>query len=275
MIPGLRQRLLSTAIYLPIVAALIWMGSWTFVLLLSLIVFASGIELYAILNRLGWSTPPFLPGAALALFAVSVAGWFGPFLPIALAIPWAFALLFLLRPRTPAGIATGPASWVVHLLGAAYLGILLGLLARVDANSSGFPDAGSRRVFYVLFVTFACDTGAYGFGNLFGRRKLWPSVSPGKTWEGAIGGLVAAVAVGAALAPWLSGGLRAPQGALLGLLTGIAAEVGDLIESRLKRKAAVKDSGHLIPGHGGLLDRLDSLLFSMPLFYYGLNGLVR
>jgi len=125
-----------------------------------------------------------------------------------------------------------------------------------------------------LLLTWASDIGAYVVGRTFGRHKLIPSVSPGKTVEGAIGGLLASVFVA-----WLytRGVLQpvdhlsfkaAPWGAIaFGVLTSIAAQVGDLAESLLKREAGVKDSSHLIPGHGGILDRFDSLLFVMPVSY--------
>ena len=130
-------------------------------------------------------------------------------------------------------------------------------------------EAGLQWTVLAFLVTFATDTSAYAVGRAVGRRRLAPSVSPGKTWEGAIGGLVGAAAASAALVALLNGiESRFMLAVALGLGIGIAAQGGDLLESKVKRMADAKDSGRLIPGHGGLLDRLDSLLPVFPLVYY-------
>ncbi len=120
---------------------------------------------------------------------------------------------------------------------------------------------------FTLAGTWACDTTAYFVGKAFGRRRLAPELSPKKTLEGAIGGIMGSVLAGylfALIYPFLP----LSKMLLLGLLVGAAAEVGDLLESAFKRQAGVKDSSKLIPGHGGILDRIDSALFSAPLVYY-------
>ncbi len=129
--------------------------------------------------------------------------------------------------------------------------------------------AGLQWTVLAFLVTFATDTSAYAVGRAVGRRKLAPSISPGKTWEGAVGGLVGAAAAAAALVVLLDGiESRLLPAIVLGLGVGVAAQAGDLLESKVKRLADAKDSGRLIPGHGGLLDRLDSLLPVFPLVYY-------
>jgi len=120
----------------------------------------------------------------------------------------------------------------------------------------------------LLLATFATDTGAYAAGRLLGRHKLAPRVSPAKTVEGAVGGLVMAVVAVVALDYLLELPHRLPMMIVLGLAVGAAAELGDLAESLIKRRLGVKDMGHLFPGHGGVLDRLDSLLFVAPVLYY-------
>ncbi len=130
-------------------------------------------------------------------------------------------------------------------------------------------DAGLQWTALAFLVTFATDTSAYAVGRAMGRRKLASSVSPGKTWEGAIGGLVGAAAAAAALVALLGEiETRLLPALALGLGVGVLAQAGDLLESKMKRMADAKDSGRLIPGHGGLLDRLDSLLPVFPLVYY-------
>ncbi len=118
------------------------------------------------------------------------------------------------------------------------------------------PSAGRGNVLFVIVLVWATDIGAYLAGRLIGGPRLAPAISPGKTWSGAVGGLLAAGVVGI-----LAGGLAA--GGIAGLLS-LVAQAGDLAESAAKRRAGVKDSGHLIPGHGGLLDRLDGLLAAGP-----------
>jgi phosphatidate cytidylyltransferase len=128
-------------------------------------------------------------------------------------------------------------------------------------------DMGAWVVLLVVFSTWACDTGAFFVGRAFGRHKLAPAISPGKNVEGAAGGLVFAVIVALGLGTLL---LRLAPGlaGVLGLMVGVLAPVGDLCESALKRELGVKDFGGLLPGHGGVLDRFDSLLFTAPVVYY-------
>ncbi|MDA8227207.1 MAG: phosphatidate cytidylyltransferase [Desulfitobacterium hafniense] len=134
---------------------------------------------------------------------------------------------------------------------------------------------GLEWTFFTLFLVWSTDTGAYLIGRAFGKRHLAPAVSPKKTVEGAIGGLLFASVVSLILAKWI-GGSSWVVFLLLGTIVGVSAQIGDLFESALKRSAQVKDSGHLIPGHGGFLDRFDSLIFAIPLVYYGVVlGIVR
>ncbi|MEW6219324.1 MAG: phosphatidate cytidylyltransferase, partial [Thermodesulfobacteriota bacterium] len=149
------------------------------------------------------------------------------------------------------------------LLGVGYAGFLPAHLLLVVRW-----EAGGLWLLYLSAITAASDSGAYFAGRRFGRHKLCPAVSPGKTVEGLAGGMVAGLAAAA-----LIGALALPAASLAGLMAWavpIAAlgVVGDLTESILKRAAGVKDSGHLLPGHGGILDRVDSLLFAAPCLYY-------
>ncbi len=144
--------------------------------------------------------------------------------------------------------------------GILYVGI--GAIALVWLRQAG-GDAGRANVLFLVLVVWASDIGAYAAGRLFGGPKLAPALSPGKTWSGSAGGLLAAMLVGAVAA-----GLLAPaswgRAAAIAALLGVASQAGDLLESGIKRHFGVKDSGRLIPGHGGLLDRLDGLLAAAP-----------
>ena len=131
--------------------------------------------------------------------------------------------------------------------------------------------SGRRWIFFLFFVIFAGDTGAYYVGHRWGRHKLWPAVSPKKTVEGAIGGLLSSLAIALLVGKLLLSLGKFGTTFLLsmGLVIALAGQIGDLMESMLKRVSHVKDSSSILPGHGGLLDRLDSLLFVFPLTYYG------
>jgi phosphatidate cytidylyltransferase len=148
------------------------------------------------------------------------------------------------------------------------------LAATGAADSGTIYQAGGYTVISVFAIIWICDSAAYHFGSAFGRHKLFPRVSPNKSWEGAVMGFV--FAVGSAIIarqlvlPYLS----MADAVVIGLIVGVAGQLGDLAESLLKRDAGVKDSSNLIPGHGGVFDRFDSLLFVSPLVYLYLEFIV-
>ena len=154
------------------------------------------------------------------------------------------------------------------LLGPVYIGFLLGHGLAMRDLTGGDGDLGRAWLLFTLLVVFACDTGAFAVGRLVGRHPMAPRLSPNKTWEGAVGGF--AVSVGAALLVGVVFDLTVPlwQQALIGAVASVAAQAGDLTESALKRAANVKDSGSIMPGHGGILDRMDSILFALPAVFY-------
>jgi phosphatidate cytidylyltransferase len=123
-------------------------------------------------------------------------------------------------------------------------------------------------LFFFFLVIMGSDTGAYYTGRAFGRHKLAPQVSPGKTWEGAVGGMLASLLMALAAHYWFFPGLSLKAALPLAAAMNIFGVVGDLTESALKRSAGAKDAAQILPGHGGLLDRLDSLLFNAPVIYY-------
>ena len=219
-------------------------------------------------------------------------------LPALLGVAWAFAFVV-------AAQATG-APWeflaasVGVLLGGAFLALLwviayyqdrgwgaaaylvggplyVGFLLSHAVALRGLDDGGALGRDWLLFAiatTFATDTGAFLVGRSLGRHRMAPNVSPGKTWEGALGGMVAAIAAATILGRVLTLGLPLWQPALLGAAVGVSSQLGDLLESRLKRISQVKDAGSIIPGHGGVLDRLDSLLLSLSTVYYAVVGVL-
>lgn len=235
-------------------------------------------------------------GCAWELFRIARAGGLDPLdplgIPLAGAIPLAAysATIGLYRP-TP-GLAAmallvilSAVIWVRgthgHPLGAAAVTVI-GVLYTGGLLSFGYAlreypyaignRAGTVLVAFPLVLTWASDIGAYFVGRAIGGRKLIPAVSPGKTVSGALGGLVTTIVVSwlyvrFALVPLASLTMTVPAALLFGAIMSVSAQIGDLVESLLKREANVKDSSRLIPGHGGLLDRLDSLLFVLPVAY--------
>ena len=149
------------------------------------------------------------------------------------------------------------------LFGVLYLGLTLGTL-----SMTRLLPQGEWLIFFLLLVTWASDTGAYYVGTLFGRHRLAPRISPKKTVEGLVGGLIAAIIVGYVARWWFLPELSGLDCLILAILMTVTGLWGDLTESVMKRSAGMKDSGGILPGHGGMLDRLDSLLFAAPAFYY-------
>jgi len=172
-------------------------------------------------------------------------------------------LWFLVYPNRQTGRTFMSGVWTI--VGVLYAGWLLSNLVALRGL-----DDGRNWVFFAMFVTFAYDTAAYFTGRSIGRHKLAPSISPGKTWEGTVGGLAGAVLF--SLLFTLSTPFVLPikwgEAMLLGLLVSVFGQVGDLLESLFKRYVGVKDSGTLIRGHGGLLDRMDSIVFAGAVVYY-------
>lgn len=192
------------------------------------------------------------------------------------ALGWVLALLWLWRP----GFTASERPWTrAFKLAAGTLAIVPAWCALCLIHSDNFaqlagasvpPAGGHRWLLAALALVWAADSGAYFAGRHFGRRKLAPTISPNKTIEGAIGGMVAGVVVALAFGA-IAGATAAqlPALALVALVAVLASIVGDLIESLLKRQAGVKDSGTLIPGHGGVLDRIDGVLAALPVFAIG------
>ncbi|MBC8200274.1 MAG: phosphatidate cytidylyltransferase [Desulfobacterales bacterium] len=150
-----------------------------------------------------------------------------------------------------------------QVLGIIYIPLFLSCMVLIRNDADGIA-----WIFFLLVLVFAGDTGAFYVGRLFGRHKLCPAVSPGKTIEGAIGGLTATLGAGLIFMNYFLKSLPLWPGILFFLSIGVVGQVGDLFESELKRYSGVKDSGSILPGHGGILDRIDALLFAAPVAYF-------
>ncbi len=244
----LRARVLSAAVLAPLSLACIWFGGAVFAALLAVITAGLAYEWLGLCHQLN--------PRAIALFVVLpvtvlVAAWGG-----------AAPALALLTAAMIAGVAlAGGISRARPLaFGVPYLG--LAAVALVWLRQP--PMSGGANVIVLLMIVWASDIGAYITGRAIGGPLLAPRISPGKTWSGAIGGLAAAGSTGLAASLVLGSGPISWRPAGFALLLGVISQIGDLFESRLKRHFGVKDSGTTIPGHGGLLDRLDAVLTAAP-----------
>ncbi len=260
-----RQRLLVALVGIPLLLVVLFAAP---PLVFGLVVAAAAVLVQAEFYRLQagrLSGPEQRLGLGLGALvgaAAAAAGEPAALLAAAVASLLAVCLFALVRPGE-APTAAGRAGLLVF--GLAYGPVLLAHLTLLRGLPAG---EGASWVSLVLAAVWGGDTAAFYVGRAFGQRKLYPAVSPKKTWEGAAGGLVGTLAAMAVVRAWLLPGLPAGHLLGLGLLAALLGQLGDLCESLLKRGAGVKDSGALLPGHGGVLDRLDSLLFVAPLVYY-------
>ena len=261
-------RTLTALVGLPILVGIVWVGfPW-----LTIVVVAAALVGWWEFNRMcsaGDSLVPLTFGALwTALLVISgqlTSRWDDGSLPLlcyavlgagmVVVMPWLLwrgsGEPFMVRVR----LASGPI----------YLGFLLAHALALRQFGDG-SDTGRDWLLFALLCTFATDSSAFLVGRLLGRHLMAPSISPGKTWEGAAGGLLGSLVVGASLAALL--GLPLGEAVGLAVAVGMVGQLGDLAESRLKRVVEVKDTSTLLPGHGGVLDRLDSIVFTMPVVYY-------
>ena len=253
------RRILSAAVGLPILIVFVWLGSYWLAVLVALIVLLASREFYGLLKRVGLSPHARLGyawGACIIAIAAIDSGVWIWIVVIGIAT---IALLGSLRRSSM--------TWVLDIVGTTLGSLYIaGSLSAVLIIRQG--DQGIKWLLLALFVTFATDIGAYLAGKTWGRHFMVPSISPSKTWEGLAGGLILGTATCLLLNSFMSLPIENGGAIILGIVIVLISQLGDLIESKVKRLAKVKDSGNIIPGHGGLLDRLDSLVLVFPLVYY-------
>jgi phosphatidate cytidylyltransferase len=253
---ALVTRVLVAAVLLPVVLLVIWAGGWWLVGLAAVAGVIALHELYVMTREL---RPVLLAGYAGTVATLIGAAW-GP--------EWALAGFFSTLPlvflfKAAAGAMPSTASVAVTVLGAAWIGLGLAHLVLIRE----LPEHGVLAIFAVVLAVFASDTAAFVAGRIIGRHKMAPETSPGKTWEGFAAGTLVAILV-PFFAFYEENFLTVPESLALGAVIAVAGPVGDLFESAMKRDAGVKDSGRLLLGHGGMLDRLDAFLFTGVAAYY-------
>ena len=246
---NLGLRVASAVVLVPAALAAAWFGGWPYLVLIAI-----GVALLAI--EWGGMSAPVAPtrvaaAVAAAVLAAVFIGYRGDFI-------WAWGAILLTAGAAAVvarGIAERPADTAYGVLYIAPAALCLVWLRQTDQ--------GHWWTIMLFAATWAADIGAFAVGSTLKGPKLWPRFSPNKTWSGFIGGLAAATAVGALMAALPAFRLNLVAAALIGLSVGLATMAGDLWESAIKRRFGVKDSGDLIPGHGGLLDRVDGLMFAV------------
>lgn len=252
--PALKLRVFSALALAPVALAMVFLGGWGFVGFVELAVALMALEWARLSAARYGPAAGRIAGATVFVVAALTALLVGFDRPIAglvtLAVGSGLAMVLAFYLKAPA-------LWIG--VGIGYVG--LPALAMIWLRS--VPDAGLGILIWLFFVVWTADSAAYFTGRTLGGPKLAPSISPAKTWSGFWGGVVGAACVGV-LVGWLTGVSELAITAMLAGLLAVISQIGDLAESALKRRAGVKDSGRLIPGHGGILDRVDGLLFAAP-----------
>jgi len=281
-VSGLRdlpRRLGVAVVGIPVVLGALVLDGWILGGMMAIAAVVGASEFYNLRRHAGET--PFVPlgavgagGAVLLATAYPLVDDFSTFALGLLLGMYAVSFAAALPLRWPGGSPIGSASTTVS--GVLYVGVPLAfvpiLRALPETRGAGAPEEVLPAMGFVLLpllVTWANDSAAYFTGNAFGRHRLSPTLSPGKTWEGAVGGVAGAVAAAVTCAVWFLDELpilsvEPWEAAVIGGVIGVVAQVGDIVESALKREADVKDSGWVFPGHGGMLDRVDSLIWTFP-----------
>jgi phosphatidate cytidylyltransferase len=266
------KRILTALVVLPFLIASILISSlwWVFVLLATAAMFLGLYDFYLLAKRLQLkpdANTGYVAGAAILTICVVVSK--DPAINILLLH---LAVIFFTAAMLVAAMLRGaPFDKMLASAGATMLGVLyIPLLgSHLISARLGFEQKLSAHLLSFFFlVLMGADAGAFYIGRAFGKRKLAPTISPGKTWEGVIGAVAAALAMGALSHFWFFRELPLKFTLPLAVVMTVVGMLGDLAESALKRGAGAKDAANILPGHGGFLDRLDSLLFNAPLIYY-------
>ncbi len=270
----LKNRIITAAWAIPLLGVIIWFGEPYFTIFIAIVGLLAAVEFFRLIKG--------IKAQALTVFGIiwtillivirnpGLHDWLAPYVDTELLVPaiitlgMAVSLILLLTRKQKHNAFI---DWAWTFAGILYVGWLLSYSVALRGL-----DAGRSWVFLAIFATFGSDSAAYVIGKTIGKHKLAPNISPGKTWEGSIAGLVGAVAVSLLFLlhtpVQLSGYLNVWQIIIIGLMVSIFGQLGDLVESLFKRNTGVKDSGNIFPGHGGMLDRMDSIVFAVIAVYY-------
>jgi phosphatidate cytidylyltransferase len=269
---NLRQRLLTAGVVIPILLVLFYLGGFWMLGLALVVILIGMIEFCRMVKAKGFPAHTIL--GTIAALSLAVAAYFAR-LDLMVMVLTLSALLILAAQISNQDLKTAISSTSMTMMAVIYVGFFLShiILLRNWEGTKGRVDLGLFLIVLTIAVTFLNDAGAFFIGRKWGKHKMSPVISPKKSWEGVGGAIVFGIA-GAALCKlvfdkWiLATNLAWVHCIALGALLVGAAIVGDLVESLFKRDAGIKDSGTIVPGHGGILDRLDSIVFTVPVCYY-------
>ncbi|SCM80425.1 Phosphatidate cytidylyltransferase [uncultured Sporomusa sp.] len=272
----LGMRILTAAIGIPIAIYIINYGAWLFAAAVILLALLAWHEFYKMMQAKDIQVHCGI--GLMGVILVLGCAWLGNAQELVMVI--LLVVLATIAKSVVSHAKFGMTDAAFTVLGTLYISLPFAhlLLLRFASpheyiqTALGALSVGAAYLWLAFIGTWASDTLAYFVGSTLGRHKLCPAISPGKTYEGAIGGLIGSIA-GVSIMGWVSG-LPLVHTLLLGLLVGFAAPLGDLAESALKRFAGVKDSGNVLPGHGGVLDRFDAIMFTVPVVYYYIRTFV-
>ena len=271
------ERIITGIVLLPIIIACTYYGGWSFFIFVTVLALFSLNEFYSLMNKKGYS-PSYLIGFLVTLFFM----WFTTYTVrhphwepyatgiLTTAIIVTFAGGIFLRKAQDSTINAS-----ITLLGILYVGWMFSYLTLIrEMNPPGalFWKSHGAYLFFLIISIWACDTSAYLVGTYFGKVKLSPYISPKKTVEGAAAGLVIGIVAASIFGKLI--GMSMMHVVILGSIIGIVGQTSDLVESLIKRDAGVKDSSSIIPGHGGILDRMDSFILTAPIMYYYISWFV-
>ena len=256
----LRQRFITAFIGLPLIIAAIWFGTPWFTLLIAAVAIQGILEFYRTTSNSGTQPITYFGATCVLFIIISPHCPYTMTTPILITFVIVISLVWLLF-RTHKEQAFS--NWAWTIAGIFYIGWLFSYW--IDLR---ILENGREWVFWSMFTIFASDTSAFFCGRTWGKHPLAPAISPGKTWAGAIGGITASIIISIALGTALSLPISYWQMALMGSIISIFAQLGDLVESLFKRNTGIKDAGKILPGHGGILDRADSIIFTGFLVYY-------
>ncbi len=267
-------RVLASVVFIPCFIIITLRGGYHFLALMDIVIFVGMLEFYGMMEAKGIK-----PYKAIGIISGVALSWYvyfqnGVYANLFLTLGLLAIMMLELTRRDGRNAIYHISTTMLGVFYVAFLASHLILLRELPLSVGLDYSKGSSFVFLAFMITWACDTGAYAVGTLIGKHPLLPRVSEKKTIEGSIGGLL--FAVGGALLgrAWFADYLGLQQAIILALGCGVICQIGDLVESMIKRDADVKDTSGLIPGHGGVLDRFDGLFFTAPLLYYYLRFIV-
>ncbi len=253
----LRYRVISSLVGIPLILFSVWTGGWLLLAVTAAIMFVGIVEFTTMIRKMQLNPPiaAMLAGTLMLLTGAYFYGEKGLIWATTLAITMILVTVVIRFPLY--SLLDGAAG----LMGTLYVGLFIYFYLLRTVSE------GWIWLFFMLVATWACDTAAYFVGKKIGRRKLAPVLSPGKTVAGAVGGIAASLGAGVAFY-FIYPFLPLVHMVTMGFMLGVVAQLGDLWESVMKRTASIKDTGNIIPGHGGVLDRFDSMFFTAPFVFY-------